>query len=172
MTQCWPWEARMDCENILQSSLYTQGRLWNNQTAMDVSHNSIASHYLCWEGAQNLIFCMKCESSLWQKWYGDDHNKLLDAMRSSFHCPYTSKKGYQTLKQQWMSLCIARHPTFCAERVPKISYFAWNLGVLFGRNDMVRTLASSYVLWEAHSISHIPLRRVIKYPNSNECLSL
>ena len=137
MTQCWPWEARIDCENILQSSLYTQGRLWNNQTAMDVSHNSIASHYLCWEGAQNLIFCMKCESSLWQKWHGDDHNKLLDAMRSSFHCPYphTSKKGYQTLKQQWISLLAAWHSISRDEKLPTIWYFPCNLRPILGRNS-------------------------------------
>ena len=45
------------------------------------------------------------------------------------------KKGYATLKQQWMSCFTAHHLISCAERVPEIWYFAWNLRVVFGRND-------------------------------------
>ena len=40
---------------------------------MDVSPHSMTSHFLCWEGAQNQIFCMKDESYVENKWQGVDH---------------------------------------------------------------------------------------------------
>ena len=45
---------------------------------------------------------------------------------SSCEHPYTSKEGYETLKQQWMSLFTAHHHISSAERVPIIWYFAWS----------------------------------------------
>ena len=50
---------------LFQPPLYYWGMLWNNRAALDVSPCSTSSHFLCWEGAQNLIWCMKCESCFW-----------------------------------------------------------------------------------------------------------
>ena len=87
-------------------------------------------------GCQSMIFCMKFESVFWQKWHDNDHKGLINATRSSFNHPYTSMVGYEALKQQCMSLPKVQHPVYQAEGVPTISHFAWNLRVVFNRNDM------------------------------------
>ena len=127
---------------------------------MDVSMHSTASNFLCWEGAQNLIFCMKFGSSFWQKWHGKDLSKLICAIRSSFHFPYTSKEGYQILKQQWMSLLVVHCSTFRAERASNIWYFAWNLSVAFSSNKSMLTMTGWYMLWVSRPIILIYQRKV------------
>ena len=79
--------------------------------------------FLCWEGSENLIFCMKFDSSFCQKWHGIDHKEHIDAIRSTSNHIYTSKKGYDTLKQQCMSLLAAQHPNPRVERVLQIWCF-------------------------------------------------
>ena len=70
-------------------------------------------------------FCFKVESWFWQKWHAVDHKKLVCAIRScSNHC-YTSKKGYETLKQQWMTLHSMTHPITHAERMFQTWFVEW-----------------------------------------------
>ncbi len=64
MSQCWPQGANICCQNLFSSSLCIQGRLWNTRAAMYVSPYSTASNFPCWEGAQNLMFCMNFEGYL------------------------------------------------------------------------------------------------------------
>ncbi len=49
---------------------------------------------------------------------GPDHEVLVDAVQRSSNHPYISKEGYETLKQQWVSLLKAhQQPISRAERV-------------------------------------------------------
>ena len=79
--------------------------------------------FLCWEGSQNRIFCMKFDSSFCQKRHGIDHEEHIDAIRSTSSHLYTSKECYDTLKQQCMYLLAAQHPNPRVERVLQIWYF-------------------------------------------------
>ena len=139
---------------------------------MDVSLYSAASQFQCWEGAPNLIFCMKIESCSWQKWHRMDHKVPVYAVWSSCKHSYTSNEGYETLKQQWMYLFTAQNHIFSAERVPWFWYFARNLRVVFGRNDTYLTTRSLLMLAEAPADLPIHLMKVMKHSSSNECLSL
>ena len=51
---------------------------------MDLPPHITASPFPCLEETWNLIFCMKCGISFWQKWYGADHQGCVDAVRSSY----------------------------------------------------------------------------------------
>ena len=90
-----------------------------------------------------------------QNWHDVDRNKLTYYdIRSPSNHPYTFGKGYDGLKQQWMSLIIAQYPTSCVERVTKIWYFVSNWRAVFGRNDTVLTIMLSYMLpYQNHPLS-------------------
>ena len=49
-----------------------------------------------------------------------NHKVLTDAVRNSSNNSYTSREGYETLDQQWMSLLAAQHPITSAEKKPEI----------------------------------------------------
>ena len=86
---------------------------------MDASLCSAASHFQCGEGAQNLIFCMESESFTWQKRHRMDYKVPVYAVLSSCEHFCTSNEGYETLKQQCMSLFTAQYNISSAERVLK-----------------------------------------------------
>ena len=136
---------------------------------MDVSHYSTASHFLCWEGAQNLIF-------LFEIWFGRNDLGLtiiaphMLSEASTINLIYL-KEGYETFKQQWSSLLTTQHPLFCADLVPKTCNFAWNLRVSFCGNRMGVTRRGQYMIPEALYIILIHLREILKYSTSNGCLS-
>ena len=74
----------------------------------------------------------------------------LYAVRSSSKHHYTFEKCYETRRQQWMCFLVAEHLISCADRVPKIWYFAWNLGVVlcrkwhgFGNKELMCDVYSS-----------------------------
>ena len=46
--------------------------------------------------------------------------RLADAVRSSFHLPYTSEEGLEMIHKQCMSFLIAQYPICCTERVPQM----------------------------------------------------
>ena len=98
------------------------------------------------ECVENLAFCIKFEDCLWQKYHSVDHKALIFAVRTSFHHLYKFKEGYGILKQQCVSLLIAQHPIFHAERVPKIWCFAWNLRGICAINYTVVLLNGLYML--------------------------
>ena len=54
-------------------------------------------------GTQKLVFCMQFESLPWQNWDHVYHKGLVDAVRHSSSPPETSREGYETLQQQWLS---------------------------------------------------------------------
>ena len=139
---------------------------------MDVSPCSTLSHFLCWEGARILKFCMKFNISFQQKWYGVDHEGLVDAIKSSSNHPYTSKEGYKTRNQQWMSLLIAHHPISCTERVLKFWYFVWTLIVGFTRKDIVWTIRGSHSYAARSSSDHTYIIREGTKPVKQQWLSL
>ena len=92
-------------------------------------------------GTQSLTLSyMKIESCFQYEWHRVDHKGHVDANRSSSIHPHTSKERYETLKQQCMSLLVAQHPNFCAERVPWGWHFAPNLRVICSRNDTMWTI--------------------------------
>ena len=89
-----------------------------------LSSHSTVSHLLCWEGTPNLEICVKFESQHRSKWYSATHKWLMNAVKSFSHLPYASKEGYETLKQQWLSLLAVQYHICCAVRGnPK----SWNL---------------------------------------------
>ena len=139
---------------------------------MDDSPYTTASLFPSWGGAQNWIFCVKFESYFWQICHDMDHKVLLFDVWISFNHAYMSKQGYETIKQQWLSLLATQHPISRTEGVPKSWYFWWNLRVNFGRNDNVWTIWGLYILAKAVLIILIHLRRVMGYLSSNGCLSL
>ena len=104
---------------------------------MGVSTCSAASHFMCWEGTQNLAFCMQFESPPQQKLHRVNHMGLNDAIRSSSHPPYEYKEDYETLQQQWVCPHVVHHSILCAERVLKIWHFVYNLRVALGENVAV-----------------------------------
>ena len=112
------------------------------------------SHLLCWKGTPNLEICVKFESQHRSKWYGATHKWLVNAVKSFSHLPYASKEGYETLKQQWLSLLAVQYHICCAERVPQIWKLVWNLRVNIGRNDTVQH--SKWLVNAVKSISHLP----------------
>ena len=113
---------------------------------------------LCWEVSQNRVFYMEFDSSSCQKWHGIDNKEHIDAIRSTSSHLYTSKEGYETLKQQWMYLIIAQHPISCAERVPKTLHFVWNLRVVLGRNDTRLIIRGSEMISKAPVINIVYLK--------------
>ena len=139
---------------------------------MAVSPCSTVSHLMCWEGTPNLGIVVKFESRRWWKWYSATHKWLVNAVKSISHLPYTSKEGYETLKQQWLSLLAMHYHICCAERVPQIWKFVWNLRVSIGRNDTVQHINGWWMLSEASPICLVHLRKVVKHSSSNGCLSL
>ena len=98
---------------------------------MDLPPHITASPFPCLEETWNLIFCMKCGISFWQKWYGADRQGSVDDIRSSYNHLCTPNEGFETLKQQWMSLLAAQYSIYCAERWLKIWYFAWTSRAVF-----------------------------------------
>ena len=126
--------------------------LWSSQAAMDTSPCSTLSHLLCWDGTQNLIFCMKFEITFWQNWSDGNQKRLIYAIGSLSNHSHTSKEGYEILKQQWVSLLAAYHYNLGTWILSKIGYIAWNLGLVFGRNDIVWTIRGLYMLLEASLI--------------------
>ena len=111
--------------------LMNPGKAMITQAAMDLSPHSTASPFPCLEETWNLIFCMKCGISFWQKWYGSDRQGSVDDIRSSYNHLCTPNEGFETLKQQWTSLLAAQYSIYCAERWLKIWYFAWTSRAVF-----------------------------------------
>ena len=101
---------------------------------------STVSHFSCRKGTLNIMFCVKFESQLQQKWHNVIVLGLADAVRRSPHLPYTLNAGCELLQQQWMSFLILQHPISCAEGVPQIEHFMCNLSVDISRNCMVWTI--------------------------------
>ena len=66
---------------------------------MDISPYRISFHFLCQKDAQNLIFCIKLESSFGQKCHGVYQEMLIYATQSSSIHPHASEEGYEILKQ-------------------------------------------------------------------------
>ena len=85
---------------------------------------------------------------------------------------HLSKRSYEPLNQQCMSLLVTRYPIFSSESVPEIWHLAWNLRVVFGTNDMVSTITGLYILSDYHPNILIYVQKVMKHAISNECLSL
>ena len=139
---------------------------------MDVSPYRTQSHFPCWEGAQNLIFSWNWRVFLGQNWHDVDRCKLIYDIRSPPNQIYTFGKGFEGLKQQWMSLLIAQYPTSCVERVTKIWYFVSNWRAVFGRNDTVFTIMLSYMLPESPLIILIHLMKITNHSISSEYLYL
>ena len=110
----------------------------------------------------------------WQTWYGVDHKGLVYTVRWASDHPHISKEDYEKVKQQWqwMPLFASQHPISHTERVPGICYISWNLRVVFGRNDTVRTIRGLYMLSEAPLSILISLRKVVKYSSSSGFLAV
>ena len=123
-------------------------------------------------GYPNLEICVKYESQHWLKWYSATHKWLVNAVGSFSHMPYAYKEGYETLKQQWLSLPTVQYHICCAEREPQIWKLVWNLRVDIGGNDTVQHINGWWMLAEASPICLTHLRKVMKHSNSNGCLSL
>ena len=98
-------------------------------------------------------------------------NGWYNTVRSFSHLSYASKEGYETLKQQWLSLLAVQYHICCAERVPQILKFVWNLRVNIGRNDTVQHINGWWMLSKASPICLMHLRKVMKHSSSNGCLS-
>ena len=88
--------------------------------------------------------------------------RFIYAVKSSSNNHFTPKEVYETVKQQYMSLLVPHHPISGATRVSEIWYFAWNLRFVIGRNGIVLTINSLYMLSKALPIITIPLRIVRK----------
>ena len=97
---------------------------------------------------------------------------IVYAVKSSSSHHYAAKEGHWTVKQQWMDLIVAQYPISCAEGVPEIWYFVWNLMLVLGRNGTVWTKRGLYMLPEALNIIVVYPRNVMKQSKSNEWLSL
>ena len=104
-------------ETHFLSFLYICKRIWNTQAAMGIAPYDTPSHCLCLSGTPKCIFCFKFESIFQQNRHSVDHKGIIYAVRFPFNHSYTSKEGYETLKQQWMSLIITHHHISCAEMV-------------------------------------------------------
>jgi len=105
-------------------------------------------------------------------WHGVDHKGLVDTARSSSSHHHTPNEGYETLNDQRVSLLAAHHPIYCAERVPNIRYFVWNLRLVFSTNDLLWTIRGSHMLSEGPIIIPIQLSKIMKQSSSNGCVSL
>ena len=70
-------------------------------------------------------------------WHGVDHKGLADTAQSSSSHHHTPNEGYETLNDQRVSLLAAHHPIYCAERVPNIWYFVWNLRLVVSKKATV-----------------------------------
>ena len=73
-------------------------------------------------GAEKQILCITVESCFGQKWHHVDHMGVVYSTKSSVNHHYISKEGYETLKQQWMSLLVA-HPHISCPMQPLESDF-------------------------------------------------
>ena len=73
-----------------------------------------------------------------------------------------------------MSLLVVYHPISCAESVPRICYFAWNLSVIFKRNDVMWTMSMRVMQMSSKAFPVIltHLRKVMKHSSSSGCISL
>ena len=91
--------------------------------------------------------------------------------KATHHLPYTSKEGYETLEQQWISLLLTPHSISCDEGVPRNQQFAWNLSVNRGRIGMVLARRGLLMLSQAHPTLFIHLRKVMDHFSSNGYLS-
>ena len=97
-TRCWPWGACICYQKLSQSALYIWGRLWHNQSVMMPLFIAYGIQFQCWEGAQNLTFCMKIESCCWQKGQGVDHEWFVYPTRSSSNHHYTFQESNEALR--------------------------------------------------------------------------
>ena len=120
-----------------------------------------------WYFAWNLGLVFSRNNTVWNgKCFGD-------AIRSSSTHPYRGNEGFKTLKHQWMSHLTAQHFISSAERVPKIWYFlAWNLRLVFRRNDTVWSIKRLQMLPKGFSILLMYLNRLMIHSITNGCLSL
>jgi len=130
--------------NAVRSSSYlpdisNEGYTTLNQSAMYVFPCSTSSHFLCREGAQNLIFCMTFGSCVCLKQHSVDHKGLVDTARRSSKNHHTSKEGYGTTKQQLILLLVSYHPP---SSVLRGCHHASNLGAILDRNEVVLTMRS------------------------------
>ena len=102
----------------------------------------IAQHpiSLCWEGTQNLTFCLQFESPPQLNWHHVNHEELIDGIRSISRLFCTSNEDYETLQQQWIALFASHHPISWAKRVLKIWYFVGNLSDNLCGNDIIWTI--------------------------------
>ena len=121
---------------------------------------------------QNYVFCVKFEGCF-------KENAMVLTIRGltyshsrpSIH-HYTSNDGYETFKQQWMSLHTAHHPISLADMGLKICYFASTMRVIFKEMALFSTIRSSCMPPEALLTILIHVRIGVKYSSSNGCLSL
>ena len=102
--------------------------------AMDISPHSSAPNFPYWEDIQNLHF----GSIIWETIFvehklSEIHKCLSNVQGSSFYLLNASKKGFEALHKQWMSLLAGQHPIFCTERVSQMWHFACNLRANLGR---------------------------------------
>ena len=140
---------------------------------MDVSSYSTAFHFLCWEGAQNLIFSyMKFEISFQKEWHSVEYKAFTDATKRLFNPSHISKQVDDSLNHQWVSLLAAQHPISSAERVRKIWYFTWNSGLVFSRNHTVWTIRGLCMVFEALPIIVLYLTKDITHSSTNGWHSL
>ena len=143
--------------------MYIQGRLFNTSSAKYCPRCSTSSHYLCWDGNWNLMYFMKFDSCFWKKWHGVDHKGLLYAIWSSSTHPYTSKEGYETVKQQCMSLVAVQQPIFPFWEGAQHLIFCMKLRLVFVRNDMVFSTRGTYMLMKAPPILITHLSKIMTH---------
>ena len=148
---------------------------------MKVMKHSSSNGYLSLQRSITFPVLRQCPKSdfldeikrcFWQKWHRMYHMVTVYAVWSSWKHSYTSNEGYETLKQQWVSLFTAQHRISSAERVHKSWYFAWTFRVVYGRNDTWLTIRCLYMLSEAPVRLPRHLMKVMKHSSSNGCLSL
>ena len=73
-THCGSLGAGIFYQKLFQPSVYIWGRLWNTSLTIYTSPHSMASHFMCWEGAQNLKFA-------WNLMFVIGRNDMLGTIR-------------------------------------------------------------------------------------------
>ena len=148
-----------------------------------------AAIYISFLVAQHSILCVEKVPNIWYfAWnlstefgrndtVGTNHKGFVDPARSSASHHYIIlEEGNETLKHQWVSLLLIRHPIPIPsaenERGPKIWYISWKLRVVFGRDDVMWAIRGSNMLSKAFLSIHIHLRKAMTHSNSNGCLFL
>ena len=129
-----------------------KGMAVSSSNLMNVSPYSSVSHFLRWEGDQNLIFCIKLKSCFWQKWHGVNHNALIYATLPEsplIIIIHLMKVTNHSSSSEYLSL-----PNIIPIHVLKgcqisVIVYAWTCRVIICRNDMVSTIRGSRVLSRA-----------------------